>query len=116
MIRNAVIHLHNEQPLLCDLYTLPSPADVSLVCTNIRTPDGHRPVFIDHTKSTFVFPYLHVRFVEIPPGAVQAEDVPPVETTDGVMVPARWQPPTEDEENGAEEELDEDFLQRIRDI
>ena len=116
MIRNAVIHLNNEQPLLCDLYALPGPTDVSLVCTNIRTPDGHKPVFIDHTKSTFVFPYLNIRFLEIPPGAVTEEDVQPIEMPDGAMVPARWVPPSDDDGNGADDELDEDFLQRIRDI
>ena len=36
-------------------------------CTNMRTLDGKRPVFIDDINAVFFFPYLHVRFVEIPP-------------------------------------------------
>jgi hypothetical protein len=66
VIRNVVIHVSNEQPLLADLYNVPSPADVALVCTNIRTLDGKKPIFIDHADSTFFFPNLHIRFVEVP--------------------------------------------------
>ncbi len=65
MIRNVVIHVSNEQPLLADLFSVPSPADVGLVCTNIRMIDGKKPIFIDHTDSTFFFPNLHIRFLEI---------------------------------------------------
>lgn len=66
MIRNVCIHVTNEQPLLCDLFALPSSSDAGLVCTNVRSMDGKRPVFIDHVASTFFFPYHVVRFLEIP--------------------------------------------------
>ncbi len=49
VLRNVVIHLNNEQPVLADLFGIPSPRDVAIVCTNLRTPDGKRPVFIDQT-------------------------------------------------------------------
>ena len=65
MIRNVVIHITNEQPLLADLYEMPTPTDVSLVCTNMRMLDGKKPIFIDHADSVFVFPYLNIRFIEI---------------------------------------------------
>ena len=41
------------------------------MCTNVRMMDGKRPIFIDHTDSTFFFPYLHLRFLEIPAGEMQ---------------------------------------------
>jgi hypothetical protein len=68
VIRNVVIHASNEQPLLCDLYGVPTPGDVGLVCTNLRTFDGKRPIFIDTITATFFFPYHGIRFLEIPPG------------------------------------------------
>ena len=117
MIRNAVLHLHNEQPLQADLYALPSPTDVTIVCTNLRTSDGKKPVFIDHAKSTFVFPYIHVRFLEIPPGAVTAETEEQI--AEGAMVIAGWEPPTPDIVNGSADDtddIDEDFLKRVRDV
>ena len=65
MIRNVVIHIANEQPLLADLYEMPAPSHVSLVCTNVRMLDGKKPIFIDHADSVFVFPYVTIRFIEI---------------------------------------------------
>jgi hypothetical protein len=134
VIRNVVIHVSNEQPLLADLYGVPSAADVGIVCTNVRMIDGKRPIFIDHSDSTFFFPNLHIRFLEIPAGemrkhlaqgggntgftaaeqaagdadqrlAVVLGDVPDETDVGGSK-------PDEDEDLG----LDEDFLQRIRDI
>lgn len=103
VIRNAVIHLTNEQPLLADLYALPAPGDTVIMCTNLRTMGGKRPVFADHIDSVFYFPYLHVRFLEIPPGADPSRPVP-----DGKVRKAEPEPEVE-------LEIDEDFLKRVRD-
>jgi hypothetical protein len=109
VIRNVVIHITNEQPLLADLFELPTPTDVSLVCTNVRMLDGKKPIFIDHSKSTFVFPYLNVRFIEMLPGSTAGlTDQAPGEE-DGVAVESGGEVESE-----AELELDEDFLRRIR--
>lgn len=70
MIRNVCIHVANEQPLLADLFDVPTAADAGLLCTNLRMMDGKRPVFIDNIEATFFFPYHVVRFIEIPEGAL----------------------------------------------
>jgi len=111
MIRDAVLHLLNDQPLLADLFTEPGPGDAVIVCTNVRTLHRTRPIFVDRSDSTFVFPYKQVRFVEIPPTAAgeaggdeagRRAHAPPA-------APARLAPGPE-----AELELDEDFLRRVR--
>ena len=102
-LRNAVLHLLNEQPLLCDLFEAPAGTDVVVICTNLRTMNGKRPVFADHSESIFYFPYTHIRFLEIPPGA-DGKTPPP----DG----RRREPEPEAE---PELEIDEDFLRRVRD-
>jgi hypothetical protein len=66
MIRNVVVHIANEQPVLADLLMEPKPSDVALICSNLRTMGGKKPVFIDKTESTFILPLAHIRFVEIP--------------------------------------------------
>ena len=101
MIRGAVIHLSGEQPLLVDLEALPTAADACLVCTNVRLANGRRPAFIDHSSSTFLFPLVHVRFVEIPTETAARSDAP--------QLPAG---PAEDEDGDG----DEDFLRRVREI
>jgi hypothetical protein len=104
MIRNAVIHLTNEQPLLADLFAMPQPTDVGLTCTNLRTMGGERPLFADHIGSWFLFPLAHVRFVEI--ASTVDQEASGSHTGDsGVPVPV----PVEDELT-----IDEDFLRRVR--
>ena len=111
LIRNAIIHIQNEQPLLADLYNMPVETDVSLVCTNVRMLDGKKPLFIEHTASTFVFPYLHIRFIEIMAGSVTGLPEAPLEERDVAMADG-----ADDTETEADLELDEDFLKRIRDV
>ncbi len=136
VIRNVVIHLANEQPLLADLYAVPSQTDVGLVCTNLRMMDGKRPVFIDAITSTFFFPYHVMRFLEIPPAELaehqRSGSAPPAFASP--VTPLPGDPPADARlpvvvggpEDGApagdlddleiELDIDEDFLQRVRDI
>jgi len=122
VIRNAVLHIMNEQPLLADLFEAPSPGDVGLRCTNLRTMNFKRPVFVDDSASTFFFPYLHIRFVEIPAGAITGTDPGSAIALseggpgrNGRVAPAP--PPDEpDAELEPELEIDEDFLRRIREV
>jgi hypothetical protein len=132
MIRNVVIHAANEQPLLVDLFELPSAEDAGLLCTNLRMMDGKRPIFIDKIESTFFFPYHVVRFLEIPQGAAPAPsksrrkgpaasaatDEEPEPQTESLLPIALGGP---NDANGDGDididiEIDEDFLQRVRDI
>jgi len=108
VLRNVVIHLNNEQPVLADLFEVPSPRDVAVVCTNLRTPDGKRPVFIDQTDSTFLLPLAHIRFIEIPEGADRLAEGAPVG-----QARHRQAAPTVPVEPDIE--IDEEFLRRIRD-
>ncbi len=96
----AILHLTNDQPLSVDLIETPSPGDIAVICTNIRTIDGKKPVFIDFTNSTFVFPMLGIRFLEIlQPGSEASEGASSAAAT-----------PAEPEDL----EIDEDFLRRVR--
>ena len=74
MLRDVVIHINNEQPLQADLVDEPKPADVALICRNVRTMNGKKPVFVDRSDSTFVIPLAHVRFVELPRASMEALD------------------------------------------
>ncbi|HLQ48955.1 MAG TPA: hypothetical protein VK233_08270 [Candidatus Dormibacteraeota bacterium] len=101
-----IIHVQNEQPLMADLYEMPSALDQGLLCTNLRMLDGKRPVFIEKSDSAFFFPYLHIRFIEIMAGS------------SGLLELGEPGAATEKEElvDEADLELDEDFLRRIREV
>ena len=99
-VTRAILHLTNDQPLAVDLIEMPSPGDIAVICTNIRTIDGKKPVYIDFATSTFVFPMLGIRFLEILNAAGEgAESAPSASAT-----------PVEPEDL----EIDEDFLRRVR--
>jgi hypothetical protein len=133
VIRNVSLHFASDQPLLADLFDLPSASDAGLLCTNVRSLDGKRPVFIDSSKATFFFPYHVVRFLEIPErsfeplGAVDAKGGPvhadgpgrPVDEGPQNLLPVVVGGAGGDDADADPEvdlEIDEDFLQRIRDI
>lgn len=104
MIR-AILHLTNDQPLSVELTQMPTPGDIAIVCTNLRTIDGKKPVFIDFATSTFVFPMSHIRFVEV---LQAADDANRSAANLGVAGP-------DAEADEAEDlEIDEDFLRRVR--
>jgi hypothetical protein len=109
VIKNVIVHLNNEQPLLADLYEMPKALDQGLLCTNLRMMDGKRPVFIERMESIFFFPYLHIRFLEIMPstGGLAEVAAPSEEAAP---------PPAPEAEPEEDLELDEDFLKRIRDV
>lgn len=118
VIRNAVIHIMNEQPLLADLFEPPGASDVGLLCTNLRTMDGRRPVFVDSSDATFFFPYLHIRFLEIPRASLaRSGEEPATPTTDLAVADAVTAGVGA---NAADDdldlEIDEDFLRRIREV
>jgi len=112
MIRDVILHLNNEQPLMADLYEPPAPGDVGLRCTNLRLMNGKRPVFVDDIRSIFFFPYLHIRFVEIPPASMSGGD--PLAVSDGADEADRGVPAAPEPEPDLE--IDEDFLRRIREV
>ena len=114
VIRNVVLHITNEQPLLVDLYEKPTALDVSLVCTNVRMLDGKKPIFVDHSTSVFVFPYLNLRFIEMVPGSMT--EIPELDSGNGTAAMGRVAPEPEPVEPEPELELDEDFLRRIREV
>jgi hypothetical protein len=100
----AILHLLNDQPLSVELLDDPKATDAAVVCTNVRTIDGKRPVFIDFSDSTFIFPMAAVRFVEIPTGAGDEDRA----RAAAAAAAAESGDETEDLE------IDEDFLRRVR--
>jgi hypothetical protein len=74
MLRDVVVHILNEQPLLADLLAAPEPSDAALICRNLRAMNGHKPVFVDMADSTFVLPMAAIRFVEIHRSSVQEHE------------------------------------------
>ncbi len=65
MIRNVILHLIGELPMKADIESLPTAADAGLLCTNLRTLEGRKPVSTEYLDSVFLIPYDVIRFIEI---------------------------------------------------
>jgi len=104
-VRGAVLHLLNEQPVVADLFGFPAASDLAVICTNVRGTTGKRPLWADDVHSIFYFPWVQIRFLEIPPDRGSAL------YADQTGEPAR--PEVVDD---TELEIDEDFLRRVRDV
>jgi hypothetical protein len=75
--------------------------------TNVRTLTGKRPVCADHISSTFYFPWHTIRFLEIPPDRNPPPPPAPGEPSTAIVVRPEDEP---------DDEIDEEFLRRVRDV
>ena len=111
MIRDVVLHINNEQPLMADIFEMPEGNVALLRCTNLRNLNGKRPVFADDSASIFFFPMIHLRFIEVLPRSLESghlalvsgEPAAPIEMGSGTG-----------DDLDTDLEIDEDFLRRIR--
>ena len=120
MIRNAVVHMNGEQPLLADLRTLPSASDACLVCTNLRLMNGKKPTFTDAVDSWFLIPLGMVRFVEVPAAEIENSEMLALPAGDSAPLGEREREfvPTDDfgvsDEDGMDFESESELLRRMR--
>jgi hypothetical protein len=60
-----LLHLMNDDPILCEIDSLPTPTDVIVVVKNPRRRDGKDIAYIDSTVTSVVFPMHRVSFIEV---------------------------------------------------
>ena len=130
MIRNVVLHLHGELPLKADIESLPTAADAGLLCTNLRTMEGRKPLSTEFLDSVFLVPYNMIRFLEITREAIDQAGLGVDRTVYPAQLPAEAAtapegsvivtPPPREPEPKAEDlalehlEPDAELLRRIR--
>ena len=132
MIRNVILHLHNEMPMKADMESLPTAADAGLLCTNLRSLEGKKPLSTEFLDSVFLIPYNIIRFIEIPRESIHEAGLDADLPKRHVELPASagpggadehviiTPPPAQEEEAASDEgiehlEPDEELLRRIRD-
>ena len=101
-----------QLPVVADIRELPAAGDANLICTNMRTVDGKRPTFIDHTDSWFLIPMVTVRFIEVPKGAMAGAGQEDDFALQEEALPVAEPEPIDE----GPAEPDEDLLARIRNI
>jgi hypothetical protein len=114
VIENVVVHMHSEQPLMCDIEKLPTALDACLVCTNLRFIDGRKPAFIDRSESWFLIPLSIVRLIEIRQGAIHAADTAAVPALGAGEALGDEEGDPDTDEPGDAVDPEEELLRRIR--
>jgi hypothetical protein len=64
MAIRAMIHVQNEETILCEIDDMPDPKDIFIVIHNPRRRDGKPIPTIDATATSFAYPWARISFIE----------------------------------------------------
>ncbi|RMD49065.1 MAG: hypothetical protein D6835_05720 [Candidatus Thermofonsia bacterium] len=65
----VIVHVANEDPIVCEIEKMPDPQDQLLVLNNPRLRDGKDVHYVDEDVTTLVFPVHRINFIQILPSA-----------------------------------------------
>jgi len=74
MTISVVVHVANEDPVVCEVEKLPDPRDQVVIVHNPRRRDGKDLHYLEDDVSTMIIPWTRINFIQVMP-SVQAEDV-----------------------------------------
>ncbi len=64
MAIRALVHLLNEDPVLCDLDEMPDPTHQFIRVRNPSKRDGKRIEVVDERATSLAFPWSRITFIE----------------------------------------------------
>jgi hypothetical protein len=62
---NVILHLLNEDPVVCEIEDMPNPSDYLLTVKNPRRKDGKDLQYLEPNVNTVIFPMFRVSFLEV---------------------------------------------------
>ena len=70
---SILIHISNEEPVLGEVETLPSPVDQLIKVKNPRSRDGKDLRYLQANVTEMILPLSRITFIEIVPGDQEEE-------------------------------------------
>ena len=64
-MQSIILHIANDDPILCEVEQMPQPGDNLLIIRNPRRRDGKPVHYLQENVKIVVWPYDKVNFVEI---------------------------------------------------
>lgn len=61
----ALVHIMNEDPIMCDLDSMPDPSDVYIRIRNPRKRDGKSLDLLADDATSFLYPWFRITFIEL---------------------------------------------------
>ncbi|HSM58753.1 MAG: hypothetical protein ACOC9X_01065 [bacterium] len=74
MTVTAIVHVANEEPIVCELEELPKAGDQLVTLTNPRRRDGKDLHYLEEDVNKVVIPWHRISFVQVLPSG-EVEDV-----------------------------------------
>lgn len=68
-----IVHINNEDPVLCDVEQLPGPADQFVLVNNPRRRDGKDIHYLEVDVTTMIIPWHRINFIQVLPSAETEE-------------------------------------------
>jgi hypothetical protein len=62
-----LLHINNEDPILCEVDRMPEPTDLIVIARNPRRRDGKDIISIQADVNTVIWPMSRMNFIEIMP-------------------------------------------------
>ena len=73
-MKSIIIHIANEDAVVCEVEDLPDPTAVSMLVHNPRKRDGMDLHYLDDDVTSLIIPWHRVNFIQVLP-AGDEEDV-----------------------------------------
>ena len=70
---NILLHIQNEDPVLCEVENLPSPCDTLIMVKNPRRRDGKDLHYLEANVSVVMWPLSRINFIEVMPSGEDEE-------------------------------------------
>lgn len=61
----ALVHIVNDDPIMCDLERMPDPGDIFVSIRNPRRRDGKPLELLADGATSFLYPWSRITFIEL---------------------------------------------------
>ncbi len=68
-MQQIILHMLNEDPVVCEVEELPQKNDTILLVHNPRRRDGKDLSYLEANVNTVIWPMARVSFIEVMPGS-----------------------------------------------
>ena len=72
-MQTIIVHIVNEDPVVCEIEQMPKPQDQVLTVYNPRRRDGKDLHYLDEDVTMMIVPWHRINFVQILPSAEMEE-------------------------------------------
>lgn len=73
MTVTVIVHIANEEPIVCEVEELPDAKDQIMLLSNPRLRDGKELHFLEEDVSRIIVPWHRINYVQVLPSAEMEE-------------------------------------------